>query len=494
MGESEASRRDQRLAALLADVVAAPEDDGPRLVWADAIGGERGELVVLQCDRAAHPLRERIARRRRERELVAKFAREVRGAYHVDFTRGFPSRAVVPLATAAELDAPTVETLAIVDILAAPAQPARSPAEVWSLLEPAAKRAWGLELVDPAAAPDDDPRATMSIAQRLIDDLQIFSFTKTSLSIDGCGRETGEPVSLRGLHALPLSHLALRDCRLDAAALRRIRPLRELAIDDQFFADDAIDALPELVREELTSLTISDAPDAVIYVLPRALELQHLGLPRTRTMAFPRLARTKLCSLTLSFGGPAIPQRRAFDLPPTLRVLRFTSPQPDGFLLELARRHGGQLEQLALSQVLHADTHAQLVELVAGEVLDGDPLGDRPRTPTRPGEPVFFVEHRKGLFWELEPRDATVGRSRNTTMRLETGTVARLHARLRWTPQGVVIEDLGGTNGVIVAGYLVLKHVLVEGDDVQMGDVQLRYFTRRDAAIAFARTCVTISA
>lgn len=35
--------------ALLAAIVAAPEDDAPRLVWADREGGERGELVVLQC-------------------------------------------------------------------------------------------------------------------------------------------------------------------------------------------------------------------------------------------------------------------------------------------------------------------------------------------------------------------------------------------------------------------------------------------------------------
>lgn len=34
---------------LLAACAAAADDDAPRLVWADAIGGERGELVVLQC-------------------------------------------------------------------------------------------------------------------------------------------------------------------------------------------------------------------------------------------------------------------------------------------------------------------------------------------------------------------------------------------------------------------------------------------------------------
>lgn len=44
---------------LIAACRAAPDDDAPRLVWADAIGGERGELVVLQC---MPPTPARIAR------------------------------------------------------------------------------------------------------------------------------------------------------------------------------------------------------------------------------------------------------------------------------------------------------------------------------------------------------------------------------------------------------------------------------------------------
>ncbi len=43
---------DAEVARMLAQCVADPDDDEPRLVWADAVGGERGELVVLQCDLA----------------------------------------------------------------------------------------------------------------------------------------------------------------------------------------------------------------------------------------------------------------------------------------------------------------------------------------------------------------------------------------------------------------------------------------------------------
>lgn len=41
---------------LLAACLAAPDDDAPRLVWADAVGGERGELVVIQCRLAREDL------------------------------------------------------------------------------------------------------------------------------------------------------------------------------------------------------------------------------------------------------------------------------------------------------------------------------------------------------------------------------------------------------------------------------------------------------
>lgn len=41
---------------LLAACIAAPDDDEPRLVWADAVGGARGELVVIQCKLAREDL------------------------------------------------------------------------------------------------------------------------------------------------------------------------------------------------------------------------------------------------------------------------------------------------------------------------------------------------------------------------------------------------------------------------------------------------------
>ncbi len=82
-------------ADLLASCALEPENDAPRLVWADAVGGERGEFVVIQCALAkgdcaperAGPLR------RRQRELLETHGKawsELDGiAKRVMFRRGF---------------------------------------------------------------------------------------------------------------------------------------------------------------------------------------------------------------------------------------------------------------------------------------------------------------------------------------------------------------------------------------------------------------------
>ena len=80
---------------MLDAILADPDDDARRLVWADAVGGRRGELVVVQCDlaRGGLSLRDRVARRRRERELLKFYRDDLSGlwgiAHAVDFRRGF---------------------------------------------------------------------------------------------------------------------------------------------------------------------------------------------------------------------------------------------------------------------------------------------------------------------------------------------------------------------------------------------------------------------
>ena len=87
---------DTGLEAILAD----PSNDAPRLVWADREGGERGELVVVQCALAGRTLsrEERRRLKARETELVSWASEDGLGAgLSGTFVRGFVERVSVDL-------------------------------------------------------------------------------------------------------------------------------------------------------------------------------------------------------------------------------------------------------------------------------------------------------------------------------------------------------------------------------------------------------------
>lgn len=90
-----AERPDPTEDALIAAIRANPNDDAPRLVWADREGGERGELVVLQCALQDRGLDEETRARYigRENELLRKRGSAWSGGFgqlaHPTFRRGF---------------------------------------------------------------------------------------------------------------------------------------------------------------------------------------------------------------------------------------------------------------------------------------------------------------------------------------------------------------------------------------------------------------------
>jgi hypothetical protein len=87
---------------LVEDIRNVPDADDARLVWADAVGGERGELVVLQIDleRGGLAPRDTILRRRRQRLLLARHGATWSGlaglAQRVSFRRGFVDALALP--------------------------------------------------------------------------------------------------------------------------------------------------------------------------------------------------------------------------------------------------------------------------------------------------------------------------------------------------------------------------------------------------------------
>jgi chromosome segregation ATPase len=75
-------------------------------------------------------------------------------------------------------------------------------------------------------------------------------------------------------------------------------------------------------------------------------------------------------------------------------------------------------------------------------------------------------------------RRTRIGRANGCELQVESSSVSRHHALLLLGPRDAVIEDLNSTNGVVVNGHKVSRHLLADGDAVTIGDVQFRFVVK----------------
>jgi len=68
----------------------------------------------------------------------------------------------------------------------------------------------------------------------------------------------------------------------------------------------------------------------------------------------------------------------------------------------------------------------------------------------------------------------TVGTAEGNTLRLNDPTVSRYHAELEATPEGVLLRDLGSTNGVVLGPAHLREALLTESTEVDLGRTRLR--------------------
>jgi hypothetical protein len=87
------------------------------------------------------------------------------------------------------------------------------------------------------------------------------------------------------------------------------------------------------------------------------------------------------------------------------------------------------------------------------------------------------VDH-DGPAIALTSKMLTIGRTNETDVCLPSKMVSRHHARVLVGPTGVIVEDAGSTNGCFVNGKQVRKHLLHEGDVLELGDLRYRLRTR----------------
>jgi len=69
-----------------------------------------------------------------------------------------------------------------------------------------------------------------------------------------------------------------------------------------------------------------------------------------------------------------------------------------------------------------------------------------------------------------------IGRSKLCDIRVDSPIVSRHHALISYNDGQAMIADLGSTNGTSVNGYEIREHKLVDGDTIQIGECEIKYF------------------
>lgn len=336
----------------------APGDDAPRLVWADAVGGERGELVVIQCDlaRGGLPPAAVVARRDRERALLLEHGPAWAGIDRVEsdlplrfeYRRGFIEAMQIdgrmfvrreawrrtPLLSCLQVDLsvrsgdPLDDLAALLELLARPGGPRPSALELGSL--------WS---IDRRGLTDDAVRL-------LVEEGALARLSALGISrglTDAGAHALLAAGGLEHLERLRLNVSGLSEgvIRTLLASMPRLRWLHLVATDLAPIAA----ALPPVTELGLSHL--SDASVAALGASRAAATVETLHAPATFPSvawlrAFPRLRE-------LVLAGRLSAQLRPEDLAaaaPSLRRLHLTPLAPLSAPLVFARVLGPQLEEL----------------------------------------------------------------------------------------------------------------------------------------------------
>jgi len=83
-----------------------------------------------------------------------------------------------------------------------------------------------------------------------------------------------------------------------------------------------------------------------------------------------------------------------------------------------------------------------------------------------------------GLEVPVDRARMVIGRGRGADLVVAESTMSRQHAAVGFDDEGCYVEDLQSTNGTKVQGERVEKARLRDGDEIQLGRLQLRIHLR----------------
>ncbi len=85
-----------------------------------------------------------------------------------------------------------------------------------------------------------------------------------------------------------------------------------------------------------------------------------------------------------------------------------------------------------------------------------------------------------GRKYEVNKAQVLIGRNETCDIFIDDEDVSRHHARIMVEPDKILIQDLGSTNGTLVNGARVARHILTNGDRVQIGNLTILKFNFLD--------------
>jgi pSer/pThr/pTyr-binding forkhead associated (FHA) protein len=142
----------------------------------------------------------------------------------------------------------------------------------------------------------------------------------------------------------------------------------------------------------------------------------------------------------------------------------------------IALRPGDRIGFGEIQATLVTDDAVQAMERTIVPAPANDDIG---ATMVRTALPKYVLRAQSGrMLGRTYPLSGTtvVGRSPECQLRLEESSLSRKHARLIPTDEGVVLEDLGSTNGSYLNGERVQRAVVKPGDEIGLDNLRFRLF------------------
>lgn len=82
-------------------------------------------------------------------------------------------------------------------------------------------------------------------------------------------------------------------------------------------------------------------------------------------------------------------------------------------------------------------------------------------------------------YRHIDEARLNIGREEGCELRLDDPDVSKRHAVLYTLGNDDIIEDLGSTNGTLVNGQAIMRHILQDHDVIQVGSHRLEYINQR---------------